>query len=487
MPIETLHDVYTQSVKWWQTARDAVEGEAAIKRNREVYLPWPNKPANPNEDERARYKAYLERAEYENTPEMTRQARVGILFNKEVSVEIPANLEQVKLDANGAKFSLNEIAKICCSEVDTVSHVGILTEYSLQMSDDTELSKAQRQELGGRPLIKVYPAESIINWDYSEGTNLFRMIILKQVRKVYESDDYTAEYRTDYLELRLDEEGYYFQKMHRDTGGGFDIEAPVYPTAGGQKLTFIPFEVATDDVNNEITANTSSLYPIARKAISKYQVNADFKDHMFRLKGTPWISGLDQGFLESLKEMNGGTMPAFVLGGSDAWTLPAGASTGMISASEGVDHYFRYFETNKADQLDLGARFSNNEILNESATGAMIRSVSENASLTNVANNVSLALTRTLKYCAMFEGVSEEGISYAINSDFSVAMLNSQEALAARDMFQAGLATKDMTIQKLIDGGFYKTTLTVEQIVEAINNADPTQQALAQFLGSGEE
>jgi hypothetical protein len=78
----------------YQLVRDCVNGEQAIKRRRQRYLPWPNTGEDPTRA-MARYEAYLTRAIFYNVARHTLGGMVGNVFNRAPQIEVPDQLKPI--------------------------------------------------------------------------------------------------------------------------------------------------------------------------------------------------------------------------------------------------------------------------------------------------------------------------------------------------------------------------------------------------------
>lgn len=499
MTVSYTHPLYDNSNDWVKLVRDCIRGEPAVKAEGELYLPFPNKPQTLTPDDKERYKMYKMRAEFKNTVETTRKSLVGIPLKKEPVCEL-GDIEYIKANADGANKSLSSLVKDVIGEVVEVNGVGLLAEYGGVTVIDTdrferpeELTIAEVEALGLKSSIKCYKKEDIINWRFDIHNGVYQPVlwVLKQEREEFGNDNiFTPIVVVDYIVLGLDEEGNYYQELWQglvESGAAAvakSADIRVYPTFNGEMIKEIPFSFVSDS-DSVPDDSTSYLYPIASKAISDYQVDADFKDHLYKMKPTPYITGLDAGWLEALKEMNGGVMPEFVTGGSVAWTLPSGASVGEISASNGADAYFKYKELNKQEQLDLGARIPGAFDAN-TATEAALNNAESMANLADVCERVSSGITKALRWCAQFEGQTKEqadSIVYEINTDFDMAALTPQEVQILQGLNQSGKLDSVTLIEQLKNRKFIRTDKTAEEILELASNEDPTTQALAAAMG----
>lgn len=477
MPICTPHYIYQESMEWRQDVEDAIAGEPRIKSKDERYLPWVGKPkSTPNAEQTKRYESYKRRAEFDNTVEPTRSANAGVILGKEPSIGLPDSLKYLETNIDGSgNRNINDFAKASIN--------GISTDNSVILLSDTTKDESGRDIA----IVRKYWATDVINWDWDERGQKFNFVIIKQVRLNYDNDCYTPTERTDYLELRLDEEGYYFQQLHSDVGdGGYEPTDEVYMEQYGQRMTRIPISFSTDETNNEPSSNTSMLYPIARKAIALYQSNADLKKAMYLFAApTSIISGVSRSWLEQMREI-GIDADTWSVGSDASWMLDKDMSAQLMQMDGDGSVFFKYRELNLDMQERLGSR-AMNQSSTGTATEALIRSAAENASLMNIANNFSESMTYCLRECAKFMGIDESkiaGIYYRINTEFVTPTLTAQEATEVRNQVADSIITREMGIQKLIDGGWLKTDSTAEEIDTLLKNQDPLVGATASAISN---
>jgi hypothetical protein len=89
----------------WRQVKDAAAGEHAVREAGELYLPRPNAEDRSPEN-LARYHAYLQRAVYYNAAGRTLSGLTGIAFRRWPEIVLPAGLDYLKGDADGAGATL---------------------------------------------------------------------------------------------------------------------------------------------------------------------------------------------------------------------------------------------------------------------------------------------------------------------------------------------------------------------------------------------
>src|SRR5690606_38527518 len=87
----------------WKLVRDVCDGDQALRND--SYLPYLNKH-DTSEANKARNKAYRERAVFYNATGRTRDGLLGLAFRRDPQHTLPTSLEFMLADADGAKKSL---------------------------------------------------------------------------------------------------------------------------------------------------------------------------------------------------------------------------------------------------------------------------------------------------------------------------------------------------------------------------------------------
>lgn len=103
--ITYIRDEVKAQLPLWQMVNDAAAGEYAVRDAGDLYLPRPN-PTDKSPENRSRYEAYLQRAVYYNATGRTLSGLTGIAFRRWPEIVLPAGLDYLKADADGAGTTL---------------------------------------------------------------------------------------------------------------------------------------------------------------------------------------------------------------------------------------------------------------------------------------------------------------------------------------------------------------------------------------------
>ena len=108
---------------------DAAKGQSAIKGKAETYLPRPN-PTDKSDENTKRYDQYLQRAVYYNATGRTENALIGMAIRRWPEVKLPAQLEPLLEDVNGAGLTIIQQAQAVLSDALTCGRAGLLTDIT---------------------------------------------------------------------------------------------------------------------------------------------------------------------------------------------------------------------------------------------------------------------------------------------------------------------------------------------------------------------
>lgn len=460
--------------------RDAVEGEPAIKRdeNKEVYLPNPSDAENQDDK---RYERFIGEAEYDNFPDRTLSGYLGALFRKPVDIDnLPEVLSYMEKDSDGDGLSLQESIEITASNLIQVKYHGLFTSYEGYTPDsiDTEsITKQEAERLGLKAYIKHYPRESVMDWDYSvvNGVKQLTFVKLHEQERQINPETLLSEYYDIYLLLGIDEDGHYYQeKLVKKFDAPLDRLERVYPESRGQKMRSIPFEFVIEQRRrgSSVPRQLGILYPICKKAIYRYQVNAKLKEVM-RIAGQPttYSSGWTESKAALFKTMTG--LDTIKLGIGSHMPLPEGATVDFLQWDANADPMFKYLEQNEKTAKALGARFDTENASNEAVGVVEIRSSEELSALINVASSCEEGYRRSLSYA--YQMMTDSGeledvkdFKILINRDFNQVKLTAAEEKQILDSYTGMLISRQEAVRRLERGGVL--TVDAETLLTELDN-----------------
>lgn len=462
----------------WDRIWDCIEGQDRIKEKREAYLPKPN-PTDRSEENAERYNQYLERAVFYGVSGRTLNGLTGQVFNKDPQIELPELLSLLEKDIDGSGVTLVQQAKRCLGRVLGVGRAGLLTDYPV-----TEGATTRAELLSGniKPSIILYEANNIINWRVTRmgGRSELTLVVLKELH-VEDDDGFEETEVVQYRELRL-VEGVYFVQLWREvsnvksaqvgttqnTSEGFQMmEISVPVDSSGRPFDYIPFTFVGSE-NNDDLIDTPPLGDLCALNIAHYRNSADYEESSFITgQPTPFFAGLTEDWV---KDVLGDKIQ---LGARAAVPLPVGGTAGMLQAEPNTMPK-EAMELKERQMVALGAKLVEQKIVQRTATEASLENASETSVLGTAADNVSDAYTRSIIWAGAFVGVSEEGISVELNTDFDIHKMSAQE--------------RQILIQEWQGGGldFEEYRLNLKKAGIAFKDDDEVRENIAAETGLGD-
>jgi len=457
MSVKTLHPDYQLFSPKWRLVRDAVEGEHAVKRAPNRYLPEFVPP------DTERYKRYVERAYFMGVTGRTRSALSGMVFRRDPMVASPDEMYGIMENADGSGSSLMQIAKEGLGGVlDTGRHIYLVDYPSIDDSIDFETE----QNIGARPLILSYHAEALINWRYQKlnGRRVLTLAVLVEIVHD-EKNEFQHDLVKNYRVLRL-RNGVYTHQVY-DDGGSAMTEEQTPRMAGGQPFDHIPLHIVGAE-NNDPDIDHAPLYDLAVVNLAHYRNTADLEEAGF-ITGQPTLH-LDTGEMDA--ESFAATNPQGVQLGSRTGIVTQGGKVELVQPEErGL--LFRLKEAKEQEMIGIGARIVQRGGPNETAEAARINASAEASALDQVVNNMSDGLTEALKDAAMFAGVDGSGIFYRLNTRFWEEELDSQEMMALIQLGDVGVISRRAQRESIRKGRVHIPEDMTDEDIENDNAGNP--------------
>jgi hypothetical protein len=377
----------------------------------------------------------------------TRAALTGMVFRKEPTSELPEELEEMRFNADGSGTSLDQISKEALGAVmDTGRHIFLVDYPTIDDSIDYETE----QNIGARPLILSYYAESLINWKYKK-INGRRVLTLAVVVELVHDDDASDEFDHDivknYRVLRL-RDGVYTQQMY-DDGGQAMGEEFIPRMAGGQPFDHIPiYIVGANDNLPEI--DDAPLYDLAILNIAHYRNTADLEEAGY-ITGQPTLH-LDIG--DTNPEVFAEQNPNGVQLGSRSGIITQGGKVELVQPEE-RNLLVQLKDAKEQEMVKIGARLIQRGGQAETAEAARINASAESSTLDQVVGNLSHAMTGALMDAGRFVGLQPntvEEIRYDLNKDFWETSLDAQQLMALIQLGDVGIVSRSIQRESIRKG-----------------------------------
>lgn len=466
MPVSYTRKEVKVSQRKWEMIRDCIDGEDAVKARRTKYLPRPN-PDDTSKENDARYSEYLTRAVFYNVTCRTLDGLVGQVFLRPPAVELPDQLEGLKVDVDGVGVGLDQQAKRTLRGVLSYGRMGLFIDYP---ATDTPTSREDQDRGFIRPTITLYEPWQIINWrTITVGARKLLSLVVLQEEITEPLDDFEDTVVKQWRVLRL-VNGQYHVELYKEANGTFGKVSEFVPRgANSQPLDTIPF-LMVGAVNNDDTLDKPPIYDLASLNIAHYRNSADYEEACF-IVGQPTIclAGLTASWV---KEVLQGKVH---IGSRAAIPLPAGGSANMLQAAPNTLP-FEAMEAKERQMVALGAKLVETSEVQRTLGEAELEEASETSILTTAADNVSRAYTDALRWCGQFSGTEVESILYTLNTDFPAARMTPEDRRQLVSEWQSGALAFSEMRSALRKAGI--ATLDDEEAKDEIESSPPPILAL---------
>jgi hypothetical protein len=461
MPITSVHAEYSHNAARWEKNRIATSGQDAVKRAGVLFLPDDSELDRSNEA-RLRYARYQMRATWLPVSSYTVSGLSGMVFRLPAAQELPAELEYINDNADGAGLSLDQFAKINLDETIIVGRAAILSEFP---SSEAGLSAEQVRARQLQARMTLYRAESFDNWKFEliGGVMKLTMAKLCELAEI-ERDEFETESVVRYRVLRL-RDGVYTQEVLDDQENVVVAEF-VVRMADGSAFDHIPLHLVGAE-NNRPEVDGALISGIVDLNTAHFQVTADqAKCLHIHSGGTLVISSSMSNDQWKEANPNGITVGAdmgIFLGDSGSATLlqleATGASDSRLNALE--------------DQmLSVGAHLITPST-QETAEAARIDAGTKSSALLSATNNVSAAIESALKDCALFMGGNPDQVVYRLNTEFLPRNVLAAEAMSAIQLMDRGVLAMTDVRAMLRGSSYLEPGRTDEEIDSEAQEVEP--------------
>lgn len=459
--VRTTHSQYDEYKPIWDTCSDVVDGQRAIHKGGEKYLP------KLKDETEADYKCRVKRSDFYNATWRTISGLVGLAFRKEPVRKIPTAIEPMMKDINLAGVALDSLVKDMVEDVLEYGRIGLLVDHPPMPDNVTAISVATAERMGQRPTIQTYEAESIINWRYARIGNVWQLVlvVLKETATILKSE-FEAETEDRYRVLDLDEAGQYRQRVYRIDDKGRDelVEGPIYPLMNGTPLPYVPFTIVGPN-GKGAECDEPPLIDLIDANLAHYQVNADYR-HGLHYTGLPTL------FLAGVVQEQGAA--PFYIGSSEAITTPHPDAKGSFIefTGQGLGAIAEALASLERRMAVLGARMIADESKQAETLGAtQIKRAGENSALAAIVTAVSEAVEWALEIFAQWAGASGE-VAYQINRKFTPVQMGPQELTALVSAWQSGAVSDSDLFANLQEGEIIATEKTLEEHQAEVDSAE---------------
>lgn len=494
--IDSVRQEVQDMLDSWLQIKDCIEGEASVKAAGIKYLPQPN-AADVSEENKARYRAYVQRAVFYNVVGRTLNGLVGQAFALDPVVKLPKSFDTFKANVDGNGVSLNSQAQQTLSNVLAYGRGGILTDYPTTAEP---LSVEEREKGEIRPTISLYSPFSIINWrTISVGAEDKLSLVVLREQYPWDDDGFEVIYGDQWRVMRLteDAEGQLvysievWQRQYRDAAGnllGDNDERPIvlneelsgFPTdAKGENLDFIPFKFI-GALNNNPSPDNAPLYDMSVLNLAHYRNSADYEEACFIVgQPTVWMSGLTQAWIKDVFKEK-----PVALGSRAIIPLPVNAQAGLIQVNPNTMPK-EAMAQKEAQMSSLGAKLVEPAQVQRTLGEARLEEATSSSILVSCVKNVMAAYLEALKWALLFHGESMEPV-FELSTDFAISRLDPNERTAMMaEWVGGGITTKEYRDQLRKAGIAGDSDEGIER-PKPVAPTDPTGGSAKKTLPTGE-
>ena len=427
MPIDTQNPTYEKNLSKWILVRDCVEGAKQVRSKGVTYLPNPESDDPQNTSHR--YFNLKKRAQFLNVTARTRNAMVGMAFRRTPEIDV-TGIEYILANATGSGTTLEQLGKIVVGDLLECGRIGLLVDYP---DAEPNLSKEKVQALGLISTIKIYNAESIINWktEVIGGREMLSLVVLREEYSL-DKDEFDQSTEVQYRKLCLIG-GIYNQVIYRD---GVIFGNYSQPKANGKQLREIPF-VIPGTYSNDPAVDDAALYDIAEINIGHYINSASYEEGI-DVHGQPMLH-IDSGTM-SAAEWDTLNPNGVEVGARRGIVTNGGGSAQLIQAAANAAAY-EAMQQKEKQMVSIGARLIELGGQAETAEAARIKHAGDNSVLANVVQNASEGIQKALTYVNLFMGNTFDPV-FIINEDFYDKSLDPQTMIAKIQLFDRGIIGK---------------------------------------------
>ncbi len=483
MPINTTHLQYDSLAPRWRRMRDVCDGEDAIKKAGERYLPMPNKDIRTPEAI-ARYENYKDRSVFVEVTKDTLDKYTGQAFKDDPVLNVDPQLDYMKRDANGAGLSIYQIAQKAFEAQLGRGRFGFFVDYP---ATGGEVSQADVERKALRPTINYYSPESIINWRTTVvgGKTVTTLIVLHET--VYETDPddvFASKQVEQWRYLGLDETGYFVEVYRKNDGTIADNKEEfvlhqdrIYPTRSkNEKWDRIPFVIGGSDANDWCEQNIP-LESLAKMNLAHYRNSADYEQSVFLCgQVQPWMSGVSQTRMEALQEqkIRIGSGAMIMLEENGKFGFAQAEPNGL--AGEAMDKKYLVMQA-------LGAKLSEAQTVQKTATQSNHESGVQNSTASMCIANLNEAISDAIMLCHEYLGITytaKDGeYLFKAKQDFTISTADGPLMTAIGGWVTSGLAPKSVAYNYQRKYNLIDAELKDDEIDELIDSELPSPVAKA--------
>lgn len=204
---------YSEMAENWNLIHDLLGGTKAMRLAAEKWL-----PCEPREDN---YRARLNRSILYNGYRDTKNKLANRPFSHEIQFnDIPEELEYLKNDVDATGRSFTSFAKELMSDLLDYGIAHIFVDHTAipEISEGSELTKADEERIGARVLFNVVHPPNLIGWQTETINKKIRLTQIRIKEAVIESDGRFGDVENEYVKVYYEDhwEKYQLQSNNDD-------------------------------------------------------------------------------------------------------------------------------------------------------------------------------------------------------------------------------------------------------------------------------
>jgi len=360
-----------------------------------------------------------------------------------------------------------DLSQNIVNELMEVGRCGLLID--VPNIDTTGMTKPQTDALNIRAFTKLYKSETIINWRY-ESINSVNKLTLLVLHEVYEdwTDDFTAEYKNRYRVYRLIS-NVCNVAVYEEKDKTFIATMAFKPVMANRKtINYIPFIPLTyKDIS--IIPVKPPLMDIANINFNYYGVAVE-RRNVIHFVGNPFFMG------KGINTRDDGNALTITLGSSIAQIFQEPNADMKIVETQGTGLAFNesYLNDCKSTMAALGARLLVPEANAQISENTMqMKTAGYRATIMQIANTASRAITQALKIIAEWEGQNPDDVKLELNTDYNLSEMDAQTITALVTAWQTGAIRQEDMFKKLQKGEIIESEISFDDFKSNLEVASP--------------
>lgn len=473
--VKTLHRDYIANASKWKKIRDV------LAANCKSYLRDVSSSETDPDYKKQRQYEYENGGVFYNFTKRTLSGMVGAVMRKPAEVLLPAEVEYLLTNCDGAGLGLEAQSQDTLREVDSVGRAGLLVD-----APETAAATMAEQNAGQlNPRIQLYTAENILDW-HKERRGSTSVLSMVKLREFYEYQDPSNRFQWmqgEAIRVLSVIDGVYQQEVFLFDATGADVTEslePIIPKVKGKPLDYIPFQFIGAD-NNDESVDPAPLETMADINIGHFRNSADVEDSAFYQQGTLILAPGENMNASTFKELY---PKGLRMGARIGYNLGAGGSAQIVQPDPN-NLSFELMKSKEDQAVKAGAQLITPTV-QITAEASRLQRGADTSIMATIAINVSKAYEQAIKWCGAFLGqqYTDDDVTFELNMEFFLAQMTAQDRAAWVADINAGYLPATAYYAALRAAGV--TNWTDEEIEDAIESQPPAPAPALNTTVAGE-